>query len=62
MDSKNEQNVEGINIENTENKTETNSINIRLIRFEEFALSLEEHFHSQLLFINNPGKKPLGHR
>jgi|TARA_B110000858_G_scaffold64976_1_gene75277 hypothetical protein len=56
----NEQNVDEKEMINTEVKTEL--VNIRLIRFEEFALSLEEHFHAQLLFANNPGKKPLGHR
>jgi|TARA_B110000211_G_C13955585_1_gene498137 hypothetical protein len=37
-------------------------VNVRLIRFEEFALSLEEHFHAQQLFAKNPNQKPLGHR
>tara|TARA_B110000090_G_C13139563_1_gene353242 strand:- start:280 stop:462 length:183 start_codon:yes stop_codon:yes gene_type:complete len=57
----NEQNVVR-NSKNREAKTEKSTINIRLIRFEEFALSLEEHFHAQLLFTNNRNKKPLGHR
>jgi hypothetical protein len=39
-----------------------NGVNVRLIRFEEFALSLEEHFHAQQLFAKNPNQKPLGHR
>jgi|TARA_B110000208_G_scaffold160299_1_gene195384 hypothetical protein len=37
-------------------------VNEPLIRFEEFALSLEEHFHAQQLFAKNPNNKPLGHR
>tara|TARA_B110000503_G_C6856495_1_gene293042 strand:+ start:303 stop:554 length:252 start_codon:yes stop_codon:yes gene_type:complete len=58
----NEQNVDEREMKKTEAKTETNPVNIQLIHFEEFALSLEEHFHAQLLFANNPSKKPLGHR
>ena len=32
-----------------------------LIRWEEFALSLEEYFHARELRAKNPNGKPLGH-
>ena len=44
------------------NNEKSDKVNVRLIRFEEFALSLEEHFHAQQLFAKNPNQKPLGHR
>jgi|TARA_B110000483_G_C17718464_1_gene359964 hypothetical protein len=46
-------------VSKTDIKTE---INVKLIRFEEFALSLEEHFHASSLYAQNPNSKPLGHR
>jgi len=35
---------------------------IRLVQWEEWALSLEEHFHAQELFARNPSGNPMGHR
>tara|TARA_B100001063_G_C16460825_1_gene402999 strand:- start:194 stop:355 length:162 start_codon:yes stop_codon:yes gene_type:complete len=35
---------------------------IRLIQWEEWALSLEEHFHAQELHARNPDGVPMGHR
>lgn len=35
---------------------------IRLVQWEEWALSLEEHFHAQELFARNPNGNPMGHR
>ena len=32
------------------------------IQWEEFAISLEEHFHANDLFQRNPNGKPLGHQ
>jgi hypothetical protein len=59
METKNENNE----LVACEKKEEENiGVNVRLIRFEEFALSLEEHFHAQQLFAKNPNQKPLGHR
>jgi|TARA_B110000967_G_C18553192_1_gene396412 hypothetical protein len=59
METENEINAVVI-VEN--NKEKSDKVNVRLIRFEEFALSLEEHFHAQQLFAKNPNQKPLGHR
>jgi hypothetical protein len=60
METENEINAVMI-VENNKEKS-NNKVNVRLIRFEEFALSLEEHFHAQQLFAKNPNQKPLGHR
>lgn len=35
---------------------------IRLVQWEEWALSLEEHFHAQELYARNPSGNPMGHR
>jgi len=35
---------------------------IRLIQWEEWALSLEEHFHAVEMFERNPNGMPMGHR
>ena len=35
---------------------------VRLIQWEEWALSLEEHFHAEELHARNPGGVPMGHR
>lgn len=35
---------------------------IRLIQWEEWALSLEEHFHATEMFERNPTGLPMGHR
>lgn len=35
---------------------------IRLIQWEEWALSLEEHFHAEELHARNPSGVPMGHR
>jgi hypothetical protein len=54
-DQKDNQNTKKVDLSPTK-------INVRLIRFEEFALSLEEHFHANYLHTQNPNSKPLGHR
>lgn len=41
---------------------EEKEIDVHLIKWEEFALTLEEHFHANQLFKKNPNGKPLGHR
>tara|TARA_B100000795_G_C22474597_1_gene314293 strand:- start:343 stop:513 length:171 start_codon:yes stop_codon:yes gene_type:complete len=51
----------------TENKTEQNvneftADEIRLIQWEEWALSMEEHFHAAEMFERNPNGLPMGHR
>ena len=47
----------------TENsKTSSESIDTNLVQWEEFALSLEEHFHAQEMYKRNPNGKALGHR
>ena len=47
-------------------KTETSepmtAQQIRLIQWEEWALSMEEHFHAEELFRRNPNGNPMGHR
>ena len=35
---------------------------IRLIQWEEWALSIEEHYHAIELFKRNPSGNPMGHR
>jgi hypothetical protein len=35
---------------------------IMLIQWEEWALSIEEHYHTVDLFNRNPGGQPMGHR
>ena len=35
---------------------------IMLIQWEEWALSIEEHYHAVDLFNRNPGGQPMGHR
>lgn len=35
---------------------------IRLIQWEEWALSMEEHFHATEMFERNPNGLPMGHR
>lgn len=35
---------------------------ILLIQWEEWALSLEEHFHAEELHARNPNGHPMGHR
>jgi hypothetical protein len=47
--------------------TETESISlneseISLIRWEELALALEEHYHALELFERQPNGMPMGHR
>lgn len=48
-------------------QTETNlgefsAKEIRLIQWEEWALSMEEHFHATEMFERNPTGLPMGHR
>lgn len=35
---------------------------IMLVQWEEWALSIEEHYHAIDLFNRNPGGQPMGHR
>jgi|TARA_B110001452_G_C14826820_1_gene288684 hypothetical protein len=35
---------------------------IHLIQWEEWALSIEEHYHAQELYKRNPTGHPMGHR
>tara|TARA_B110000008_G_scaffold275824_1_gene313996 strand:- start:37 stop:195 length:159 start_codon:yes stop_codon:yes gene_type:complete len=35
---------------------------IHLVQWEEWALSIEEHFHASELFKRNPTGQPMGHR
>ena len=35
---------------------------IRLIQWEEWALTVEEHYHALDLFNRNPNGLPMGHR
>jgi len=60
-DRKDNQNTKKVGLGPRLRQTNT-KINVRLIRFEEFALSLEEHFHANYLHAQNPNSKPLGHR
>mgnify|MGYP006154065477 CR=1 FL=1 len=51
----------------SEQKSEQNLNNfteeeIRLIQWEEWALSMEEHFHATEMYNRNPNGLPMGHR
>tara|TARA_B110000093_G_C12726085_1_gene308305 strand:+ start:421 stop:588 length:168 start_codon:yes stop_codon:yes gene_type:complete len=35
---------------------------VRLIQWEEWALSMEEHFHASEMHASDPNGKPMGHR
>ena len=37
-------------------------IDVMLVKWEEFALCLEEHFHALEMFKRKPNGKPMGHR
>ena len=42
--------------------SEMTSKEIRLIQWEEWALSIEEHYHALELHKRNPNGQPMGHR
>ena len=42
--------------------SEMTSKEIRLIQWEEWALSIEEHYHALELYKRNPNGQPMGHR
>jgi len=49
----------------TEHSVEVSAMSqeeIHLVQWEEWALSIEEHYHSQELFKRNPNGRPMGHR
>lgn len=35
---------------------------MKLVKWEEFALSVEEHYHALELWQRNPNGNPMGHR
>lgn len=37
-------------------------IDVDLVKWEEFALCMEEHFHALEMFKRKPNGKPMGHR
>ena len=37
-------------------------IDVNLVKWEEFSLCLEEHFHALEMFNRKPNGKPMGHR
>jgi|TARA_B110000971_G_C19844969_1_gene424379 hypothetical protein len=39
-----------------------NEIDVNLVKWEEFSLCLEEHFHALEMFNRKPNGKPMGHR
>ena len=43
-------------------KEEFTKEEVRLIQWEEWALSMEEHFHASEMHAKDPNGKPLGHR
>ena len=45
-----------------ENLNDFTADEIRLIQWEEWALSMEEHFHATEMFERNPNGLPMGHR
>jgi len=55
---------EKVTTANSKNSSESidTTIDTNLIQWEEFALSLEEHFHAQEMYKRNPNGKALGHR
>jgi len=52
---------EVLEISNTTGETTLSQFEQKLVQWEEFAISLEEHFHAHDLFLRNPNAKPLGH-
>ena len=46
----------------TEQKSNFTEEEIRLIQWEEWALSMEEHFHATEMYNRNPNGLPMGHR
>jgi len=49
----------------TSSEVETEQMSLEdtmLVQWEEWALSIEEHYHSVDLFNRNPGGQPMGHR
>lgn len=49
-------------VTSTNVQKESNDIDIELVKWEEFALCLEEHFHALEMFQRKPAGKPMGHR
>ena len=47
---------------NEPNSNEFTKEEVRLIQWEEWALSMEEHFHATDMFERNPNGLPMGHR
>jgi len=47
---------------NVASTTATSKIDVTLVKWEEFALCLEEHFHALEMFKRKPNGKPMGHR
>ena len=47
---------------NDEIKNDENSVDPILIKWEEWSLSAEEHFHALQKYRENPKGRPLGHK
>jgi len=48
--------------QNTKQEVDLTSHELSLVRWEELALSLEEHFHAHDLWKKRPNGLPMGHR
>ena len=46
----------------TDDTTEEKTVDPTLIKWEEWSLSAEEHFHALQKFRENPKGRPLGHK
>lgn len=51
-----------INTINSDSSNEENPVDPTLIKWEEWSLSAEEHFHALQKFRENPKGRPLGHK
>ena len=48
--------------ESSKNPDKLSEKDVQLVKWEEWALSCEEHFHAVELFLRNPKGQPMGHR
>jgi len=50
------------NTTSTDSKNDENTVDPILIKWEEWSLSAEEHFHALQKYRENPKGRPLGHK
>lgn len=47
---------------NNESEVELSEHEMSLVRWEELALALEEHYHAKEMYLRRPDGPPMGHR